>query len=395
MIKKSLHTIVSKFGIAGINFLILLLTAKYLGAEIRGEISLYILGIGIVAIVTNIVAGPSIVYSISKVKNFNPFPNFILVILSALFASFIYLLFDNFCKNHTLHFFVTSLLLAIFTYFQNIIIARNKIEIINFLSFIQVFLFFIFLLIGIYYLGWNSFSLFKNGLLLSFLIILIPSSIALRFEKWQFKLNQFDVIKSNFKQGLLIQSATLSSVLSNRFQFYILMLLFGKCQVGIFGVILAIAEALLIVSKSLSLIQYAEISQQDDLKAQKKLTLKILYTSLIATVFLCIILIFTPNFIFEMAFGNDFQDLKQFFVYLIPAILLMSVNSSLVHFFSGIGKNRINSISSFFSLLAVLLSTYYLVFSFEIIGASISYLLSNLVSFIILSFYFKKINSNN
>lgn len=392
MIKKSLHTIVSKFGIAGINFLILLLTAKYLGAEIRGEISLYILGIGIVAIVTNIVAGPAIVYSISKVKDFNPFPNFLIVLLTSIFSSFVYLIFDDFCNEHSLHFILTSILLGIFTYFQNIIIARNKIEVINILSFFQVFLFFTLLVLGIFYLKWASFSLFKNGLLLSFFIILIPSASAIRFEKWQIKLSQFDIIKSNFKQGVLIQTATLSSVLSNRFQFYILMMLFGKFQVGIFGVILAISEALLIVSKSLSLIQYAEISQQSDLNSQKKLTIKMLFTSLAATFILCIILITLPDYIFEMAFGEDFQNLKQFFIYLIPAILLMSANSSFVHFFSGIGKNKINSLSSFLSLIVVLLSTYYLIFYYEIIGASFSYLIGNLISFSILIFHFYRQN---
>ena len=115
-----------------------------------------------------------------------------------------------------------------------------------------------------------------------------------------------------------------------------------------------------------------------------------LFTSLISTFILCTILIILPESIFELAFGHDFKDLKQYFIYLIPAILLMSINSSLVHFFSGIGQNKINSYSSLFSLLAVLLSTYYLIFYFEIAGASLSYLLSNFVGFVVLMFHFNK-----
>src|SRR5688572_7666686 len=62
MFSKILHTFTSRVGIAGLNFLIVILTAQNLGAAGRGEISLFVANIALVLLFTSILGGTGLTY---------------------------------------------------------------------------------------------------------------------------------------------------------------------------------------------------------------------------------------------------------------------------------------------------------------------------------------------
>jgi hypothetical protein len=66
MIKLIFQSLVTKSAVAVVNFLILIISSKYLGVSSRGEISLFILNLSIVQIVSGIYTGYSIVHFVPK-----------------------------------------------------------------------------------------------------------------------------------------------------------------------------------------------------------------------------------------------------------------------------------------------------------------------------------------
>lgn len=66
MLRNLLSTTASRLIIAIINLCIIWISARYLGAEVLGTISLIILGISIIQLVTAILAGSSLVYQASR-----------------------------------------------------------------------------------------------------------------------------------------------------------------------------------------------------------------------------------------------------------------------------------------------------------------------------------------
>src|SRR3954470_3552906 len=66
MIKNIIQTLFTKGFVAITNFLILIVSAKYLGVNTRGEISLFVLNIANIQIINEIYTGYSLVYFVPK-----------------------------------------------------------------------------------------------------------------------------------------------------------------------------------------------------------------------------------------------------------------------------------------------------------------------------------------
>ena len=66
MLQRILYSFFSKGVIAVINFLILLLSARYLGVRTRGEISVFLVNIALVQVLTEIYTGYNLVHFMQK-----------------------------------------------------------------------------------------------------------------------------------------------------------------------------------------------------------------------------------------------------------------------------------------------------------------------------------------
>ncbi|MBL4655359.1 MAG: hypothetical protein JKY33_06015, partial [Bacteroidia bacterium] len=90
MFKKIISTIGSKFLITGLNFATVILTTQALGAEGRGEVSLFFLNIVIVMMFNDFVGGGALVYLIPRNEPFKVLiPSYIWGILCSACISFL------------------------------------------------------------------------------------------------------------------------------------------------------------------------------------------------------------------------------------------------------------------------------------------------------------------
>ena len=69
MLKNITGTFFTRILVSVLNFAIIILTAKLMGAEIRGSISLCMLAIAIAGLLNEIIGGPAVVYLVPRYKN--------------------------------------------------------------------------------------------------------------------------------------------------------------------------------------------------------------------------------------------------------------------------------------------------------------------------------------
>src|ERR1700758_3239303 len=123
MLAKIIQTIFSKGIISIINFLVVVITARILGSEGRGTISIMFLNITVILLFNDIIGGSSLVYLTSKKNQFALFmPALTVGIFTGLLFPLLFHLYFHFQKTELIYFIALTLLSnfsSICNYFLN------------------------------------------------------------------------------------------------------------------------------------------------------------------------------------------------------------------------------------------------------------------------------------
>ncbi|MGI8893789.1 MAG: polysaccharide biosynthesis C-terminal domain-containing protein, partial [Bacteroidia bacterium] len=114
-----------------------------------------------------------------------------------------------------------------------------------------------------------------------------------------------------------------------------------------------------------------------DLAIAQKITINMVKISFIGSLVAILILLLIPIDLYAFIFGQAFREVKTVIWFLSPGILFLAVSTVFTHYFSGLGKNHINSIASGIGLFFTLILCYLLIPVYGLAGAaaatSISY----------------------
>jgi len=181
-----------------------------------------------------------------------------------------------------------------------------------------------------------------------------------------------------------------AQLLNYRLSFYLLekMTTPGLHHVGIYATAVKLAEALWIISRGISMVQYAQIANLNDRKAAQNLTVKLLKVSVLSTVVLVIPLVLLPVEFYSWLFRNtDFAEVKPALLLLAPGILVFAASGIFSHYFSGVGRYEINPRSSLIGLVFTVILGLLLVPRWDITGAaataSVSYFASTVYQWMV------------
>ena len=177
-----------------------------------------------------------------------------------------------------------------------------------------------------------------------------------------------------------------------RVSMYVLSYLSGLKSVGVFAIGIAIAEAIWIFSKSISLVQYSNVLQTGDTVETRKETTGVSYISLLASAVCIAIIAVLPATVFSWIFnGEEFEYVKTIILLLSPGILAIAVSNVYGHFFSAIGKLKILIIKSAIGLAITVILSLLLIPKWEIAGAcmvnSCAYIASSIV---LIGYFYRK-----
>lgn len=385
MIQKIISTTFTRVFMAILSLLIVVLNSRQLGPEGVAVISIFILDITVINLIGGFFGGSALVYFASK----NPLKKIIILsivgaLLTPLILSVLPWIFEYFQWNiesimpmdYYYDLLIIGALWIFLTNSMNIFLGNQKIYWHNILSVTQSSVLVISLLVYYYFLKEIEVYSFVKAYYIS---ISVPTflSIVLLFRLKKQERNK-SIVQSNswpeiLAYGFKVQWASLLQLFNYRIPYYFLNSKSIQAgQLGIYAVGNQISEGLWIVAKSVSMVQYSRISNEDNMESNAFLTLSLLkFTSIITALGLLVVLLIPTDVYVSILKFESFSEVKNVILYLSPGILAMSMNMIFSHFLSGVGKPGYNLWISAIGLLIIALTSYFWIPAYGIIGAAL------------------------
>lgn len=180
------------------------------------------------------------------------------------------------------------------------------------------------------------------------------------------------VFKENIKYGLKAYFAALFAFLTLKMSLLMVQYMLGAEQTGFYSAALSIADMIFILPVVIGTILFPKLSEmQDKIKKWE-------YTKRIALLVGVMMLILTgipaifAKYIIKILYGSEFLPAVPAFMYLMPGILLLSINTIFMNYFASIGMPPVTIYSPFIALILNFILNIKLIPLYKIVGASIS-----------------------
>jgi O-antigen/teichoic acid export membrane protein len=393
MLAKIIQTIFSKGIISIINFLVVLITARFLGADGRGEISLMFLNITVILLFNDIIGGSSLVYLTSKRDPYSLLlPAIATGLLTGLLFPFLFQLYFHFSTMELAYFILLTLLSnfsSICNYFLN---GFEKIRQNNIASISQSVIIFVVISLEFFVLKKKSVFVFYHALACGYAVNLLVSVVGLRGKFKRVAFSWKESIAGIARYGLIGQAGNIFQLLNYRFCYYILDSaggVNGRQQVGVFSTAASISEAVWVIMNGIAMVQYATLSNRDHPQLAITITTKLAKISFGLSVLALAVLNILPETFFAFLFGDDFIDMKKYCLVLAPGIAAAGLSGIYAHYFAARGDMRTSSASALVGLIITLLCSFTLIPFFGAMGAAYTNCASYLASSLFLIYMFK------
>ncbi len=383
-------TVLGKSAILLSNFLVVVLTARLWGAEGRGSVAMFMADIGLLAIVSNVFTGSSVSYYLNKVKEHRLFLMALLwVSVLSLGGAILFHLFEQ--ENLSLLFFVISFVLGIYTFYNSVYIGDQRIGLYNALTVLQPVLALILMLL-IYWTIDNSVRAYFIGYALSTSGLTLYSFIKEKSKNQWEKFTKDEFLQS-LKFGLQTQLSDFLQFFNTRLSYYFLAYYAGNASVGVFSICVSLSEAMLVVGRSISMVQYSRLLEQNtDKKEARKGTNQVLKLCFFVTLGILVIVNLFPSQLYVWVFGPEFESVKMLLLFLSPGILVGSVADIIGHYFSAMGQLRILVLKSVVGVLVTTILSVIIISKWQINGAVIVNLTANVVTSLVLFLSYRRDN---
>ena len=375
-----LKTFVSRFLILILNFGLVIYSTNTWGSEGKGVISIVIADLTIISFFANIFVGSSMSYFASKFRTEEILP------FAYLWSVFIGVLIPViFSFNHALEYsnylIGLSVLSSLLAANVNLFVGQQNIKMFNLYTVLQQIVHIIFIVIIVYLIKITTVNAYFIAQMSCFGLLFFVSTFQV-LKRCDFKNISFskEIGSKLFDYGWKTQLSAFLQFLNNRLSFYFLEYFKGIVSVGIFSVGIAFSEAIWTVSRSLSVVLYADVVNNKNSNEAIEKTKVSLRISFLVTLLFIIVMLLIPAQVYSMIFGKDFNQTKEIVLFLSPGILAIAVSNIIGYYFAGINKLRILNVKSMIGLIFTVISSFFIIPKWGIRGAcvitSISYCLS-------------------
>lgn len=388
MLRKIIQSFITKGSVAIVNFLILIISSKYLGISTRGEISLIILNLAIIQMINEIYTGYSLVHFISKFNISRIYANgFIFTIAATSITNLVLYLLHKQPAGYGLLLYLISLIIILNTFNCVLILAKEFYKIYNFLSVFQPVVLLVGIFIYTFFLKIYTLDAFIWPLIISFGLSFFISTYFVFMYTLKSNANELFELKPIVMNGLYCQLAVLMYILSGRLSYY---LLETKPDVGLYSTASSLIESVLIITNSITPILLSRIAISGKSNSSIQFTLIFAKLCFLFSIVAIGILYFIPNSLFTYLLGSSFQTSKTLMLELSPGIVFLSFSGIISHYFSGIGNLKMVSFYNFFGFLTTLILAPWLIHQMGIKGAVITTNLAYFITFVVSTIVFIK-----
>ncbi len=357
-------------------FCTLLITTRWLGSDVRGEISLIQLGITMVHIVSDIIGGTALVYMAPRARlSTLLFAGWIWAIVTAAGIGYLMIRTGIIPEKYTAEVLIAALLLSLNSINMNILLGQERISAYNVLLYLQ----------GALMLGtmFTSVVLFDGQGAEPYLHACYVAYGGCFIAGLYFVLSKPHVPKLSesrpillvlFTTGLFTQLATLTHQWSIRMNYKALEVQPGEGlkSVGLYSTAISLGEAILLFAASVAAVLMARISNETNNELSRKRTLRLSKLSIGVTMPAVVFFALLPSSFYTWLLGPEFSGVKSSFVTIAPGIILLSFGTVFGHYFSGLGKQYMNFFSGLFALMLTICCITFLIGTFGLIGAGLT-----------------------
>ncbi|TNE75261.1 MAG: hypothetical protein EP333_04635 [Bacteroidetes bacterium] len=389
MLGKIISTVFVRGYAAVANLAVVVLSAKYLGAEARGTIALVILGVTIVGMVQSVVGGPSLTYFAPKrsVKSLIKQAVIWSVISGITIGAFISFL--NLSPwEYVAELITISVFQGIITAQHSLLVGKEKVYSYGWLDAIRTTVLWSYITVRFFVFDSVNIDEIFFAYILANALTVGFGFVVLRNEHLKNNSLETASFREMIRYGSEIQLNNLSQLFNYRFVYFVIERLKGMEALGVFSVAVSIAESVWIICKSIATIQLSRLVNIPELNDQKKLTNKLAFTSVVVTTIATLILWTIPSTLFTYVFGSEFSSVPDLIRSFTPAIILLSAYTIHNHFFIARDQNWINIRASLLGNMLFLVVTYFAILHFDLTGAALSYGVAFLGMAIYLEFAF-------
>lgn len=396
MFSNIINTTIVKVLNAIITFAVLTINARMLGATDLGTIGLILLAITVILLLNNLIGGSALIFLVPRfsLKRI-ALISYVWSVCTSAIGITVFTLLNIEPAEYTRDIFLLSLILGIIFVNQNILVGKGFIKFFNVVSFLQYITLLIIVITIFYFLKSPSIKNYLSAMYISWglqLIITITKVLTL-FSAHSTKKTD-GLVRAMLKYGLLVQIANLTQYLTYRITYYFVEYYTGRASLGIFEVGNKIADGIWLFGKSISLVQYSWIANATKEKNTVITTLRLFKLSLLIGLSLVIVMISLQETIYLQIFGNDFEGIHKILVLLAPGIVSLSGAMILAHHFAGIGKHKINTLTSVIALLFIITLCFILVPGHGVSGAAIAASFTYLFLLVFKMIVFNRITNN-
>jgi O-antigen/teichoic acid export membrane protein len=402
MIKDIIHSVFSRYVSTILNFLLVVATTRLFGAEGKGEIGLFILNVTLLTMLNNFVGGPSLVYlSPRRPLEKLLIPSYLWSFLSVAVGIVLIFLFELSPIRFLPHLFFIGMLQAVTGSHFFILMGRKEIVRYNWLTLLQVALNLIFLAAFFYLLNVKDITSYISALYLSSLVVLVASYLPLH--GWFAGINK-NALRSEikpafrelFKLGFIIQITNIIQLFNYRMVYYFIesWRAEGKKELGVYSTAIHLFDAMLIVTKSISLVQYSAVSNEADEQESRRMTHVLLKANGLILSIMIIPLLLIPVSVYEWVFGfnQGFDGIRSSLLWLFPGMVGLGLHGTIASYFSGRGIYKKNLFASGFGFLVLLVFSFLWIEELGMQGAAMAQSLAFVACFAVSAyqFYFQK-----
>lgn len=398
MFRNLLHTFTSRIISAVAAFTLVILSTQHLGAEGRGYVGLILTSVANVLLLNGFIGGAALVYLLPQHKTRGYLHN-------VLFLSYGWTLLQSAClvaifywaqlvpRDQLLHIGLLGILSSITAAHGNVFVAFEAIVLFNLTTLFQNLLQVMLFGLMIWLFPHVDIAHFVLCLYCGYFFSFLFSSIQVR--RLYLNLEQADKEiswRALFVQvggyGFVSQLGNVLQYLNYRLSYYVLHQGHHLADIGLYDIGIRLAEAVWMISNSLSTVLYSRVANLGDNEISRRLTLLLAKLSLLTALAVALVLCFVPIRFFTILFGAEFGAVRTIVRLLSLGIIVFSFSTIVSHYIAGIGRYAINTLASAVGLIITLTGNLYLVPRWGVVGAGATASLSYLLTAVLTTLFF-------
>lgn len=390
MLKKVAFTFIIRAIVAVSNLALVILLSRYIGATGKGEASLIITSIAMIALFCNVIGGSTLVYFVPRHNVFQLF--FLSNIWTIIVCVITFFIFKNsslISESFVNHVVWLSLINAFLATNLTILLSKEKIFTFNIINLIQTSVNLISLFCMFKWLNNANVEAYIISLYASMLLCFMISTIAVfKYIKTVSFTNMNSLLRELAKIGFVNQAGHVMKFMSFRFNYYLLSIYSGDAILGIYSNGVSLVESVLIISNSFCTVLYPKVSNSTDINASRATTLQFIKINLLLSLACLIPMMILPSGFYVWLFGAEFTNVNYIICLLSPGIAFYSISLIIGHYFSGTGNYKIPTIANFIGLATTVIVSIFCIPKYGSFEASMISTVSYLTTTFTIVYFF-------